>query len=161
MSRWFELIQVVAGVATAIGVFLAGWQLTSTKQQARTAFEDQIASQYREIARRLPIEALLGEQLDDAAYAKALPDFYHYFDLSNEQAYLHERRRIRQATWNEWREGIDQNFRRPAFARAWEEVSRRAPESFNELRAWLPSPMSPNLPPRVGKPSSTSAPEAA
>jgi hypothetical protein len=139
MNRWLELIQVLAGVATAIGVLIAGRQISLAKHQAITAFEDQVASQYREIARRLPVEAMLGEPLDDAAHAEALGDFYHYFDLSNEQAFLQKRGRIRRTTWNEWGEGIEQNLRRPAFARAWEEVSRRAPDSFNELRAWLPA----------------------
>ena len=130
-----EVIQTVAAVATAVGVFLAGWQLWLTKRQAIIQFEDQMSAQYREIIRRLPIEALLGESLKDAEQAAALKDFYHYFDLSNEQAYLNEQRRITKKTWLEWREGIEQNLRRPAFAAAWTEITRRAPESFNELRS--------------------------
>jgi hypothetical protein len=135
VSLVLDIIQVLASVATAAGVFIAGWQLSLAKQQATTAFEDQLSGQYRDIARRLPVQALLGEPLDDASHALALPHFYHYFDLSNEQAYLHLRRRVRPQTWAEWKEGIEQNLQRPAFARAWTEVSRRAPESFNELRA--------------------------
>lgn len=130
----FEVIQTVAAAATALGVLVAVWQLWLTHRQATIQFEDQMSSQYREIIRRLPIGALLGESLQPAAHAAALKDFYHYFDLSNEQAYLHERSRITKKTWAEWREGIEQNLRRPAFAAAWEEISRRAPESFNELR---------------------------
>lgn len=124
-------------MATALGVLIAGWQLWLAKRQAVTTFEDQLGGQYREIARRLPIEALLGETLDERAYAEALPSFYHYFDLSNEQAFLHRQRRIRKRTWAEWREGIEQNLSRPAFARAWAEVSARSPESFNDLRSEL------------------------
>jgi hypothetical protein len=138
MSRLLEIAQAVASVATAIGVLVAGWQLRVSKKQSLVQFEDQMSAQYREIARRLPIEALLGETLDPNRQAKSLADFYHYFDLSNEQAFLHERRRITKATWKEWKEGIEQNLRRPAFALAWDEITRRAPEGFNELRAIVP-----------------------
>ena len=51
----------------------------------------------------------------------------------NEQAFLKKRKRISPGTWENWQEGIQQNFRRPAFARAWAEVRGRAPESFNDL----------------------------
>ena len=58
----FEWIQATASIATAVAVFVAGWQLRLTKRQAITAFEDELARQYREIAQRLPIEALLREE---------------------------------------------------------------------------------------------------
>lgn len=137
MPELVEAIQTAAGVATALGVLVAGWQLRLSKLQAITQFEDSLATQYREIARRLPIAALLGEQLSDDAQRDHLPHFYHYFDLSNEQAFLHEHGRIRKQTWDEWQEGILQTFRKPAFHFAWLEVSRRAPDSFNELRRVL------------------------
>jgi len=142
MSLVLDVIQASASVATAAGVLIAGWQLRLAKQQAITAFEDQLGSQYREIARRLPVQALLGEKLDPATQASALPEFYHYFDLSNEQAFLYRRKRVRRHTWTEWSEGIEQNLRRPAFMTAWAEVTARAPESFNDLRAALPRALS-------------------
>ena len=137
MSELLEIIQGVAGVATAVAVVFAALDLRATKEQARTAFADRMSAQYREIVRRLPIEALLGETLSDPKQGEALPNFYHYFDLSNEQAYLHEKGRISQETWDEWKEGIRQNLKRPAFSFAWREVTRRAPESFDELRRFL------------------------
>jgi hypothetical protein len=103
-----------------------------------TSFEDQLTAQYRDIARRLPIGALLGETLEEAEQEAALPDFYHYFDLCNEQAFLSHRGRIRPQTWNEWREGIEQKLSRPAFEAAWREVSTRAADSFNDLRQLVP-----------------------
>lgn len=137
MPEILNLIGALAAVATAVGVIIAAVQLRMAKQQSITTFEDQVAGQYREIARRLPVAALLGESLSESEQCKALPDFYHYFDLSNEQAYLYQRKRISGATWKEWSEGISQNLARPAFAAAWAEVHHRAPHSFNELRAHL------------------------
>lgn len=135
----FEGVQLAASVATAIGVAIAGRQLQLAKRQSLTSFEDQLSSQYRAIVQRLPIEALLGETLNDETRSKALTSFYHYFDLSNEQAFLYNNGRITPETWNQWREGIEQNIARPAFLNAWTEVSRRAPDSFDELRSLLRS----------------------
>jgi hypothetical protein len=90
--------------------------------------------------REIPVAALLGEVLEKEEQNRALPHFYHYFDLSNEQAYLHRRNRVRSQTWNEWRDGIIQNLQRPAFSAAWDDVSSRAPESFNDLREALKQP---------------------
>jgi hypothetical protein len=134
MATPLEIVTAAASVATALGVFLAAGQLYLTARQSITQFEDQLAGQYREVARRLPLEALLGETLDDETHRRALSDFYDYFDLSNEQAFLKKQGRISPATWANWLEGIHQNLRRPAFARAWQEVRDRAPDSFNELR---------------------------
>jgi hypothetical protein len=127
----------LASIATAVGVVFAGWQLRATKDIARTQFEDRLTEQYRNIIRQVPIEALLGAQLSDEEHVKALPIFYHYFDLSNEQAFLNDRERIRDRTWKEWRDGIEQNLSRPAFARAWREIEQLRPDSFAELRSVL------------------------
>lgn len=134
MATPLEIVSAAASVATALGIFLAAGQLYLTSRQAITQFEDQLAGQYREVARRLPLEALLGEILDEETHRRALSDFYDYFDLSNEQAFLQKQGRISPSTWTNWLEGIHQNLRRPAFARAWQEVRDRAPDSFNELR---------------------------
>lgn len=132
---FLDIVQTLAALATAFGVFVAAWQLRHTKDQALTTFEDQLAAQYREIARRLPVKALLGERLDDSEQAAALADFYHYFDLSNEQAYLHSCGRVRPQTWEEWRQGIEANVSRPAFEEAWCEIQKRSPNSFGDLKA--------------------------
>jgi hypothetical protein len=133
-----QLIAALASLATAVGVLVAARQLALSKQQARTDFEDQLNAQYRELVRQLPVEALLGEPLTPAVQASHLGAFYHYFDLSNEQAFLWRQGRVSRGTWDNWVEGIEQNLRRPAFSAAWVEVSTRAPESFNDLRTLVP-----------------------
>jgi hypothetical protein len=131
---WFNTIQAIASVATAIGVFVAAAQLRTTKQQTRTQFEDDLTKQYREIARQLPIEALLGEELGDGKQREALPTFYRYIDLSNEQTFLRLNGRVSEETWYDWCDGMKSHFTRPAFKRAWEEIKVRAHGSFEELR---------------------------
>ncbi len=129
-----DSITAMASVVTAAGVILAWWQIRLAKQQAVMQFEDGLNSQYREIARRLPIDALLGEPLDDQTQKDSLKEFFHYIDLTNEEVFLRRRRRVSLITWKDWAEGIRWNITRPAFAAAWKEIKGRSPESFNELR---------------------------
>ena len=128
----------ISSVATAVGALLAGSQLFIFQQTAKSQFEDGLTAQYRAVIRRLPIEALLGRELTQEQYVEALPDFYHYFDLCNEQAYLRQRGRIRRRTWDEWQDGIRQTLARPAFARAWSFVAARSSDSFDALRSIAP-----------------------
>jgi hypothetical protein len=131
---WSELITTSASVATAIGVLMAWWQIRLAKQQATTQFEDTIAREYREIALRLPVKALLGEQLDDDQHNEELENFYHYIDLTNEEIFLRLQNRVGLQTWSNWRDGIRSNLSKPAFKTAWDEIKRRAPDNFSELR---------------------------
>ena len=133
------IIGVIASVATAVGVFLAFRQLRLTKQQAITSFEDSISREYRELATRIPTKALLGEPLSDAEHEAALDEFYKYIDLSNEQTFLRQRGRVSLETWGFWCDGIKSNLCRPAFKRAWDEISQKADGDFSELRRLIKS----------------------
>lgn len=134
-SDW---IQTTASVATAIGVAIATWQLYHTKQQSQSQFEDSFAEQYRRVARMLPLEALLGRQLKEEELKAHLRAFYEYFDLSNEQAFLARQGRLRQETWANWREGIEQHMSRPGFKQAWATLLPDLDGSFDDFRVLLP-----------------------
>lgn len=134
----FEVIQSIASVATAIGVGIAAWQLSVSKRQAQSQFEDSFVEQYRRIAAELPLPALLGQPISDSDLQSSLRTFYNYFDLSNEQAFLAARRRLRCETWSNWREGIEQHMNRPAFGQAWEHLEPYLDGSFDDLRLLLP-----------------------
>lgn len=129
-----DLFTLLASIATAVGVFLAWWQIRESRKQSVTNFEDTLSTQYRELIQKLPVEALLGEDLEEAQYRDKLSEFYHYIDLTNDQIFLRQRGRVSREAWENWREGIKSVMSRPAFARAWEEIRRRAPDSFSELR---------------------------
>jgi opacity protein-like surface antigen len=123
--------------ATAAAVIVAARQLTLAKDQAMTDFEDNLNQQYREITKNIPVEALLGGSLSADQQKHSLGAFYHYFDLSNEQAFLRKQERIRPLTWDDWQEGIAQNLRKPAFSAAWQEITRRS-TSFDDLKGLVP-----------------------
>lgn len=135
----FSQLNTAFTAITAAGIFLAAWQLRVTKRQAITSFEDTIAREYRDLANLLPTTALLGEELPDAEYEQAFDELYHYVDLCNEQVFLRQLGRIRRQTWIFWRDGIRSNLRRPAFHRAWSEISQRSNGDFAELRRLIAS----------------------
>ncbi|MDO8437504.1 MAG: hypothetical protein Q7S69_05015 [Nitrosomonadaceae bacterium] len=130
-----EVLSALAHIATALAVGVAAFQLRAAHKQSITSFEDSLTKEYREVASNLPLKALLGESLEDREHQDHLKYFYRYFDLCNEQAFLHKVGRISDPTWKFWQDGILTNLRRPAFARAWCEIAHRANDDFSELRA--------------------------
>lgn len=127
-----------AAIFTALAAWAAVRQLRMLKQQGVTTLEDALGSEYRQLASTLPLPALLGEPLTDDQHGAALDEFYRYFDLCNHQVFLRDNGRISEATWSFWKEGIESNLKRPAFARAWAEIAGRATGDFDELRGLCP-----------------------
>jgi hypothetical protein len=135
-----EVVGLLSGIATTVGVPVAAWQLVLAKRQGVTSFEDSVVKEYRELAASLPTKALLGEPLSPEEQQAALDEFYRYFDLCNHQVFLRQQKRITNKTWIFWRDGILSNMKRPAFAAAWADISSRANGDFSELRALCPPP---------------------
>ena len=128
----------IAAVFTAFGAWAAVRQLRLLEQQSMTSFEDGLVNEYRDIAKDLPLDSLLGVDMSAPNVAEVLPVFYRYFDLCNQQVFLHKQGRIRAETWELWKDGIVSNLQRPAFARAWAEIAPKATGDFDELRVLCP-----------------------
>lgn len=133
-----NLLSDMSSIATAIGVGVAAYQLRFTRLQGVTSFEDSLTERYREVMASLPLSALFGEPLAADAHELYLPSFYRYFDLCNEQAFLHKNGRVSDRTWTFWSDGITSNLRRPAFRRAWNEIGRRCKDDFEQLKLLCP-----------------------
>lgn len=135
--NWTEigsLATAFGSLTTAVSVIVAACQISISRQQAVTQFEDSMTSQYRAIIKTIPIEALFGEEIAEECYKSKLDDFYRYIDLTNEQVILRKQNRIRPETWAIWRDGIETQLKRPAFKRAWDEIKQRSGGDFAELR---------------------------
>jgi hypothetical protein len=124
----------IGSIATAVAVLIGVWQVRLASKASRTAFEDALSREYRDIARTIPMEAHLNTLLENDAQLAALPALFQYFDLSNQQVFLRMAGRIGSTTWNEWRDGIRFNLSRRAFAVAWEHIKAQDSTTFNELR---------------------------
>ncbi len=126
-----------------------------SREVAQYEFEDSFVREYRELSRRLPPAALLGDELLEDEREKTFEAFYHYFDLTNEQAFLNQTGRISSKTWKFWEGGIRSNMARPAFKDAWERVTdtlkRNRATDFQELRELLGEalPTASTQPPRA------------
>ena len=132
--NWIEILGAFSSTATAIGVFFAWSQIKSSKHQNRTQFEDSLAREYRELTQKFPVKALLGEELDEVSYNDSFHLFYHYIDLSNEQIFLRSKNRVSRSTWENWQDGIRSNLSLPAVQKAWQEIKKKSPSRFDELR---------------------------
>jgi hypothetical protein len=129
-----DWINALAQLATFVGVIAVILQLRQSQEQSKTDFEDTVGREYREIASKIPTKALLGRELNDQEIDDYLDELYRYIDLSNEQVFLRKQNRIRPGTWENWRQGIESNFRRPAFKKAWEKIKVESDRDFSELR---------------------------
>jgi hypothetical protein len=144
----------LAAIATAFGVLLVAAELVLARRQQRTAFEDQMSREYREIARCLPLEVFFSSEGEFVGPADEvhphLDGLFRYIDLCNEQVFLRKNRRISSSTWTNWAEGMEQNFRRPAFSAAWNSLRSKDADTFGELERlygnWDDDPALWNLP---------------
>lgn len=124
----------IGSIGTAVAVLVATWHVRRNTQQARTDFEDDLSREYRELARSIPVGALLGDDLPAKTFLEYFPRLYQYIDLSNEQVFLRMQGRVSHSTWESWCDGIKSNLSLPAFNSAWNEIKERAKGSFMELR---------------------------
>jgi len=132
---WHETVNLIANVATAIGVFLAALGLLLAKRQRQTVLEDSLTKEYRQIIYQLPVNALLGDTDSGNDKMDLMKEMYSYIDFTNEQAFLRKKGRIRKSTWLDWVDGIKSNLQKPAFRDAWEIIKDKSkPDEFTELR---------------------------
>jgi hypothetical protein len=135
-------LTAAATFLTALGVGAAVWQLRQNGQDARAQFEEALTARYREIVNRLPVwslfdlDELTPEQRARIAQEQTMSAFYQYFDLCNEQVFLHDKERLDPKTWEEWRKGIAGNLRRKSFRTAWVcHIKPHVGEDFQEFKA--------------------------
>ena len=123
----------IVSIFTAVGVLIAAFQLRVSSKIAQTEFEDSIDQQYRELAKGIPVDALIGKEvsLDKKEMTREL--IYNYLDLSNEQIFLRKKKRIRKDTWVDWCKGIEANLAKTEFDNVWQEIKRESPQTFSFL----------------------------
>jgi hypothetical protein len=140
LTAAYQLAEIGIFVATVVFVIVAWRQIVLVRKQATTTFEDNLTEQYRKIMESIPTDIWLGSELKTLGEEKlnrCRDAIYRYIDLSNEQGFLHNKKRICDETWKEWRDGIKSNMKLPAFQEVWAEVAAKRPESFAELRRLL------------------------
>ena len=133
----FKLSEAVTSIATVVLVFLVWRQIRLAGKQATTTFEDGLTEQYRRIMENIPTDIWLGSELkalNEECRDRCRDAIYRYIDLSNEQAFLHNKKRVTDEAWIEWSDGIKLNMKLSAFAEVWTQVKEKCPASFKKLR---------------------------
>lgn len=113
---------MIASGATAVGVFIAAWQFWQSRRISQASFEDSYDQQYRNLMLKIPVDAFLKETLDEGDKKQARRFIFNYLDLCNEQIYQRSKRKIKNARWEEWQQGIDANLKNNLFISVWKEV---------------------------------------
>jgi len=118
------------GIHTAIGVLVAAFQLRVSSKIAQSEFEDSIDQQYRELAKGIPVDALIGKGVSEEKKELTRELIYNYLDLCNEQTFLRKNKRVRKGTWVDWCSGIESNLKKIEFSNVWSEIKQEAPKTF-------------------------------
>jgi hypothetical protein len=123
----------IAAIATAISAIGAAWTLREMRAIAQGDFEEGLDIQYRALAYAIPVNALIGDPIDEDMKKATRECLYNYLDLSNEQAFRRMNGRIRRSTWNSWSLGMKSHLKNPEFKKVWDEVFAAAPDTFTYL----------------------------
>ena len=131
-----SVVQTLAGIATAIGVGIAAFQLHQGAQQRRASFEQGLIARYEEIQSRIDLKYLIDGASYDPRDEKLRRAMYDYFELCEEERYYVDAGRATNGTWEaEWWPGIATNFTRPAFIGAWLDIAPKATGQFETIRS--------------------------
>ncbi len=132
--NWVEIITLLSSLATTVGVFFAWYQIRRAGDLHRTQFEDSLSKEYRELIPKIPIKVFIGKDLTPDEYDAAKPVLFHYLNLTNDQIFLRSKKRISEAVWNDWRDGIEHNLKNiKAIRELWGEIKENS-KNFYELR---------------------------
>jgi len=124
-------------VVTSIGVVFGAWQIMLGKKQSQAEFEDSLDQQYRVLSMALPVDVLIGKEIQKEQRLEVRELIYNYFDLSNEQSFYRAKGRITEHTWNSWCIGIRDHYKRPAFKEVYNEIIESS--SFTYLKKLVDS----------------------
>lgn len=134
MINWASIDwSLIASIATAVGVLVAAYGLRESRQIAQTEFEDSLDQQYRELAKDIPVDALIGKIVtsDKKEFTREL--IYNYLDLCNEQLFLRKKKRVRLDTWLDWSAGIKSHLEKVEFQTVWQEIKTESSGTFSFL----------------------------
>lgn len=135
MTDWSTFNSIATGVgslATAIGIIFGAWQIRISKKQSQAEFEDQLDQQYRAISMLLPVDILIGKNVEEANRIEVRELIFNYLDLTNEQVYLRAKKRITTITWKSWNAGIKAHLDRPAFSGVYNEIKSKSGFTYLE-----------------------------
>jgi hypothetical protein len=123
----FATIKEVTEVVSIIGVLIIAFALwftvRSIRKQLQLNFYSEYTKRYQEIILNFPEsinkECFRFDSLSKDEREKTLRYMRAYFDLCSEEYFLKRQKNLDDATWNEWKTGMQFTFSKSAFRQAW------------------------------------------
>jgi len=118
-----EVTEVVSIIGVLITAFALWFTVRSFRKQLQLNYLSEYTKRYQEIILNFP-ESINQEcfrfvSLSKDERDKTLRYMRAYFDLCSEEYFLKRQNNIDDATWNEWKTGMQFAFSKSAFRQAW------------------------------------------
>lgn len=135
------IISAFTALGTVFGAYIIYNQLKINQIVYQSTFENDIVKRFYKITNDITFKVMFLKK-GELEFTKLLDEkinfFYQYFDLTNQELFLNEKKRINPDTWIEWKEGIVWIMKLDSFKYAWEKVNEKcADDTFNEFREFI------------------------
>lgn len=98
-------------------------QLEIQNEQTKQMFFADYTKRYQEIILHFPEnineDNFVMKKLKSDVYEQTMRYMRVYFDLCYEEYFLHKKNYIDEDVWNNWKDGMESSFSKPAFKQAW------------------------------------------
>lgn len=131
-------VTAVATLGIACGLYFAKRELDQSEHHQQAQFEMRLDDRYQDCLRRMPLDAVLGDDCYDPSNQRMRRAFYDYFELCELQCHYRAEGQVSDRTWGDWSDGIRVNAKKRAFIAAWGDVSASAPEQFERFPREFP-----------------------
>jgi hypothetical protein len=119
-------------------------QLKCQYEQTRLSFYAEYTKRFQEIFLQFPVnigeESFSYEDLEPETRDRTLRYMKVYFDLCSEEFYLYKKGHLDKDAWEEWEDGMDSLFKKPAFKTAWKKMSE-APTLYKDFKVFADAKM--------------------
>ena len=118
-----EITEMVSIIGVLIIVFALWFTVRSIRKQLQLNFLSEYTKRYQEIFLNFPesitADCFRFDSLSKDEREKTLRYMRAYFDLCSEEYFLKRQKNLDDATWNEWKSGMQLAFSKSAFRQAW------------------------------------------
>jgi hypothetical protein len=143
-AQW---ITVAAVVVSAIAIVVG---LNSVRDQLRVTIFLEYTKRYSKVMQHMPFEArdpggrygLTSQSKEERQ--RILSVFREYLNMCSEEKWLHDHRRIDNATWRIWERGMQDTASFPSFGDAWEVLCPEY-DAYTDFQNFVINKLLPNV----------------
>lgn len=133
VSNFVPMATLLASVASVFALVVITIELYKNLQMRKTEFEDHIYTQFLDLSFAIPVDAMLGEEVDEERTSSMREALFNYMHLSDHVAFLRNKGRIRAESWVDFCGLIERDLGNPDFTSVWGEIVAKRPGHFKFL----------------------------